>query len=655
MSILTAANLSKSFGDKLLFKNISFSIADEKIGLIGINGTGKSTLLKIIAGLENSETGTIHQTSGMKIEYLPQDPDFNGESTILEQVFKGDSKVLRLIRDYEAALEELTARGEDEGLQKRFAELSEAMSANAAWDMESQIKTVLTQLGIHDFTRQINTLSGGQKKRVALASALVTPCDLLILDEPTNHLDNRMIDWLEGHIKRLSGSLLMITHDRYFLDRVVTKIMEIDQGQLYVYEGNYTYHMEKKLERQELAGSMERKRQALYRQELAWIQRGAKARTTKQQARIQRFEAIKDAKVDIRETQLEISSIHSRLGQKIIELRDLRKSFGSKTVLNGFSYTFQKDDRIGVIGDNGVGKTTLLNMIIGKVSPDQGTVELGDTVKLAYFSQQIENMDESLRGIEYIKETAEFVRTSDGQQISASQMMETFLFSPTLQWTPINKLSGGEKRRLYLMKILMEAPNVLVLDEPTNDIDIDTLKVLEAYIDDFRGPVITISHDRYFLDRICNKIFHLDGGGNITQYTGNYFDYTEETANHSRIANTVLALQAESAPGDSADGKPPDEDTTDKDNDKDKDKGRDKTKKKTRLSYKENREYEAIPGEIMELEAQLDRISREMKLYATDFEKLQALLAEKDGAEETLLDKMERQEYLANLLEEYGR
>lgn len=442
MSLLTATNLSKSFGDKLLFKDISFSIADEKIGLIGINGTGKSTLLKIIAGFEPSETGTVQKSGGMKIEYLPQDPDFDEESTILEQVFKGDSNVLRLIRDYENTLEELSTRGQDEQLQKRFSELSDQMSAHNAWDMESQIKTILTQLGIHDFSRKIKSLSGGQKKRVALAGALVTPCDLLILDEPTNHLDNKMIDWLEGHIRRLTGSLLMITHDRYFLDRVVTKIMEIDQGQLYIYEGNYTYHIEKKLERQELAGAIERKRLNLYRQELNWIKRGAKARSTKQQARIQRFEALKDAKVDTNELQLEISSIHSRLGQKIIELKDLHKSYGSKQILNGFTYTFQKDDRIGVIGDNGVGKTTLLNILIGRAELDAGTVELGDTVKLAYFSQQIENMNESLRAIEYIKETAEFVTTSDGHTISASQLMETFLFPSALQWTPINNLDS---------------------------------------------------------------------------------------------------------------------------------------------------------------------------------------------------------------------
>ena len=642
MSLLTATNLSKSFGDKLLFKDISFSIADEKIGLIGINGTGKSTLLKIIAGFEPSETGTVQKSGGMKIEYLPQDPDFDEESTILEQVFKGDSKVLRLIRDYENALEELSTRGQDEQLQKRFSELSDQMSAHNAWDMESQIKTILTQLGIHDFSRKIKSLSGGQKKRVALAGALVTPCDLLILDEPTNHLDNKMIDWLEGHIRRLTGSLLMITHDRYFLDRVVTKIMEIDQGQLYIYEGNYTYHIEKKLERQELAGAIERKRLNLYRQELNWIKRGAKARSTKQQARIQRFEALKDAKVDTNELQLEISSIHSRLGQKIIELKDLHKSYGSKQILNGFTYTFQKDDRIGVIGDNGVGKTTLLNILIGRATLDAGTVELGDTVKLAYFSQQIENMNESLRAIEYIKETAEFVTTSDGHTISASQLMETFLFPSALQWTPINKLSGGEKRRLYLMKILMEAPNVLVLDEPTNDIDIDTLKVLEAYIDDFRGPVITVSHDRYFLDRICNKIFHMDGTGNVTQYTGNYFDYTQENIQNNRIANAVLTENGEAAKDAKSKASPVEQ-------------KKDREKVPSKLSYKEKREFETIDDEINKLDEKLDCISSDMLRYATDYDKLQQLVAEKDQVEEELMAKMERQEHLARLVEEYEK
>lgn len=638
MSLLTATNLSKSFGDKLLFENISFSIADEKIGLIGINGTGKSTLLKLIAGLETSETGTVQKSSGMKIEYLAQDPDFDEESTILEQVFKGDTPVLRLIRDYENTLEEMTAGRLDEHIQKRFSELSDQMSANHAWDMESQIKTILTQLGIHDFTRKMKTLSGGQKKRVALAGALVTPCDLLILDEPTNHLDNKMIDWLEGHIRRMTGSLLMITHDRYFLDRVVTKIMEIDQGNLYVYEGNYTYHLEKKLERQELAGAIERKRLNLYRKELAWIQRGAKARSTKQQARIQRFDALKDAKVDISDSQLEISSIHSRLGQKIIELNNLQKSYGATKILNGFTYTFQKDDRIGVVGDNGVGKTTLLNLLIGKAPLDAGTVELGDTVKLAYFSQRIEWMNESLRAIEYIKETAEYVTTSDGHQISASQLMETFLFPSDLQWTPINKLSGGEKRRLYLMKILMEAPNVLVLDEPTNDIDIDTLKVLEAYIDDFRGPVITVSHDRYFLDRICNKILHMDGKGNATQYTGNYSDF----ARNNRNANTLLTESSE-----------PLKDVKSKAALVEDKKARVKTP--TKLSYNEKREFETIDEEIQKLEEKLDHISNEIIRYSTEYTKLEPLLAEKDQLEEQLLKKMERQEYLTSLVEEYEK
>lgn len=639
MSILTADNLSKSYGEKVLFKNISFSIVDEKIGLIGINGTGKSTLLKMIAGMEPSESGNIQMTSGMKIEYLPQDPEFDEDSSILEQVFKGDSKVLRLIRDYQNALDEISKEPENEKIQRRLSQLSNEMDSSDAWGMENQIKTILTRLGIQDYSRKISTLSGGQKKRVALASALVTPCDLLILDEPTNHLDNKMIDWLEGHIKSRTGSLLMITHDRYFLDRVVTKIMELDKGHLYIYEGNYTHHIEKKLERQELASSMERKRQNLYRQELAWIKRGARARTTKQKARIQRFEAIKDAKVDIEETQIEISSVHSRLGQKIIEIEDLHKSFGNKHIVDGFSYTFQKDDRIGVIGDNGAGKTTLLNLIIGKLSPDHGTVTLGETVKLAYFSQQIEEMDETLRAIEYIKETAEFVTTSDGNKISASQMMEKFLFPSDLQWTPIYKLSGGEKRRLYLMKILIDSPNVLVLDEPTNDIDIDTLNILEGYIDDFRGPVITVSHDRYFLDRICNKIFHLDGKGKITQYTGNYFDYIEETRNNWN-RNSSLEATVESSIEEKS---------------KTPILGSKNEKTKTKLSYNEKREYESIDRDIELLEEKLDRISTEISLYSSEFEKLQVLMEEKDKIEEELLYKMERQEYLNHLVEEFGK
>ncbi len=633
ISIITADNISKSYGDKVLFRNISLSIDNEKVGLIGINGTGKSTLLKIIAGIETSETGTIQMTSGTKIEYLPQNPDFDENSTVLEQVFKGESVALKTISRYQKTIEDLEKTPGDENILNNLYQLNDEMNALNAWDMERQVKTILTKLGVQDFNKKINTLSGGQKKRTALASALVSPCDLLILDEPTNHLDHKMIDWLETHIKGRKGSLLMITHDRYFLDRAVGKIIELDEGRLFIYEGNYSYFVEKKIERQDLESSLDRKKNSLYKKELAWMRKGAKARTTKQKARIQRFEVLSDSRVLNDDTELEITAAHSRLGQKIIELDNVSKSFGNEEIIKNYTYTFQRDDRIGIIGDNGAGKSTLLNLITGKITPDKGSISIGETVNIAYFSQQSEDMDTSLRAIEYIKESAEFVTTADGYKISASQMMEKFLFPSSLQWSLISKLSGGERRRLYLMKILMLAPNVLVLDEPTNDLDIDTLKVLESYIDDFNGPVITVSHDRYFLDRICNKILDFEGSSVITQHTGNYFDYLEEQESEITRKSGGVDKKIET----------PIEVGEDVGNGK-------KTKAKVKLSYNEQKEFNGIDADIEKLENEIEIISEEICLSNSDFEKLQTLTMKRDTLEEELLVKMERQEYLIDLV-----
>jgi len=617
----------------VLFRNISLSIDNEKVGLIGINGTGKSTLLKIIAGIETSETGTIQMTSGTKIEYLPQNPDFDENSTVLEQVFKGESVALKTISRYQKTIEDLEKTPGDENILNNLYQLNDEMNALNAWDMERQVKTILTKLGVQDFNKKINTLSGGQKKRTALASALVSPCDLLILDEPTNHLDHKMIDWLETHIKGRKGSLLMITHDRYFLDRAVGKIIELDEGRLFIYEGNYSYFVEKKIERQDLESSLDRKKNSLYKKELAWMRKGAKARTTKQKARIQRFEVLSDSRVLNDDTELEITAAHSRLGQKIIELDNVSKSFGNEEIIKNYTYTFQRDDRIGIIGDNGAGKSTLLNLITGKITPDKGSISIGETVNIAYFSQQSEDMDTSLRAIEYIKESAEFVTTADGYKISASQMMEKFLFPSSLQWSLISKLSGGERRRLYLMKILMLAPNVLVLDEPTNDLDIDTLKVLESYIDDFNGPVITVSHDRYFLDRICNKILDFEGSSVITQHTGNYFDYLEEQESEITRKSGGVDKKIET----------PIEVGEDVGNGK-------KTKAKVKLSYNEQKEFNGIDADIEKLENEIEIISEEICLSNSDFEKLQTLTMKRDTLEEELLVKMERQEYLIDLV-----
>ncbi|WP_053957651.1 ABC-F family ATP-binding cassette domain-containing protein [Inediibacterium massiliense] len=626
MNILSVENISKSYGEKILFENISFSIGDtDKIGLIGVNGTGKSSLLKIIAGYDVADTGKVHMPSKMAIEYLSQNPEFDPNATILEQVFKSDSQIMNVIRDYENILEEISQNPDDSTLQKKLLYLTDNMNAQDAWEIENQVKTILTKLGIHNFHQKIETLSGGQKKRVALASALISPCDLLILDEPTNHMDHDTIDWLEKYLTNRTGSLLMITHDRYFLDRVVNKTLELDDGKIYSYIGNYSQFIEKKLERKTLESSIERKRERLYKKELEWIRAGAQARSTKQKARIQRFEELKNTSSPIHDSNIDICVAHSRLGQKIIEINHISKSFEQNKVIEDFSYIALKDDRIGIIGKNGTGKSTLLNLITGKLTPDLGSIDIGPTVKIGYFSQESEDMDINLRAIEYIKEKAEYITTEDGIKISASQMMENFLFSKDLQWTYISKLSGGERRRLYLLRILMDAPNVLILDEPTNDLDIDTLKVLENYIDDFNGIVICVSHDRYFLDRICNKIFFFAGDGKIIEHTGNYSDfYKSGRWIHEEIKEEKNTKK-------SAPQKP--------------------KEKKLKFTYNEQREYETIDQEIENLENKLSTLEEEMKKYSTDFTKLQELMNEKDYIEEELLLKMERQEYLNDLAE----
>lgn len=624
MNLLSVINLKKTYGVKTLFENINFNVEDtDKIGVIGINGTGKSSMLRIIAGQDTPDAGEVKIYGQKRIEFLAQTPDLDPNITVLAQVFRADTKEMNLLRDYENTLDFLSLHPDDENQQKLLLQLTDHIDAAGLWNLKSQVETILTQLGIRDFSKTIGTLSGGQRKRVAMASVLLTPCDLLILDEPTNHLDNETIGWLENYLENRKGALLMVTHDRYFLDRVVNKTVELDLGNLYEYTGNYSEFVEKKAARKEFENVMEQKRQNLYRRELAWIRRGARARTTKQKARIQRFEAIKDSAADLSEDILNINVGFTRLGKQVIDMDKVSKAFKSQCVLRDFSYIFGPNERIGIIGKNGRGKSTLLNLISGKISPDSGTILIGDTVKIGYFSQESEDMDLSLRAIEYIRQGAETVQNASGEVITAAQMMELFLFDRYAQWVRISELSGGERRRLYLLRILMAAPNVLLLDEPTNDLDIDTLKILENYLDDFQGTVLTVSHDRYFLDRVCDTIFSFTGNGEVLVQTGNFTDYMEKHQ-HKETEERAAAQATAKA---------------------------EKTKTKTlRLSYREQQEYNTIDGDMEKLENRLEAIDHEMKKTTSDYTKLQSLSEEKEQLEDELLNKMERKEYLENII-----
>lgn len=630
MHPITVENVTKSYGMKTLFRDISFTINEQdKVGIIGINGTGKSTLLRLVAGQESPDTGLIDVHKTIRIEYLTQDQAFQDDLTVIEQVLQGDSEVFRVLRGYEAAVEQSEQNPDDASLTEDVLRYSSEMSRLDAWELESQVKTILTKLSVHDFKQPVRELSGGQKKRLALASALITPCELLILDEPTNHMDNETIDWLESYLEHRKGALLMITHDRYFLDRVTNKILEIDHGDVYTYDGNYTEFLQKKMERLEMAQILEQKRENLFRRELAWIRRGAKARSTKQKARIDRFEEIKNTSYVRNDKEVSISVGFTRLGKKTIELYDIGKSYGDTVLFGDFTYTVGRDDRIGIIGDNGAGKTTLLNSIIGHLPLTTGHVEIGDTVNIGYFSQEADDMPLDMKGIDFIKETAEYIRTEDGYRMSASVMMERFLFDDELQHAPISSMSGGERRRLYLLKTLMLAPNVLILDEPTNDLDIDTLKVLEAYLDDFKGIVITVSHDRYFLDRTCNKIFSFEGSGRIVPFVGNYSDYQIYKAEH--LTESITGSQTVN------DTKPPSQKTV-------------KVKEdKPKMTWQEKKDYEVIEEEIDKLENRLESIDEAMAANQTDFVKLQDLSAEKEHLEEQILEKMSYCEYLEDL------
>lgn len=632
MNLITFENICKSYSEKKLIENLSFGINDgEKIGLIGVNGTGKSTLLKIVAGAEEIESGKITKANRVRIEYLPQSPDYDENATVLEQVFKAESKELNLLGRYQDLLKKLEREYSDK-TNEELIKVQEQIDTMNLWDLENDAKAVLTKLGIDNFDQKVSDLSGGQKKRISLASALITPCELLVLDEPTNHLDSDTIDWLEEYLNSRKGSLLMITHDRYFLDRVTNRILELDKGRLFSYEGNYTLFLEKKMERLQLESSMEDKRQNLIRNELKWVKRGARARTTKQKARLQRFDELVNREVIKEDEKIDISVASSRLGKKIIEIKNISKSFDGKKVIDDLEYTLARTDRIGIVGKNGLGKSTLINILNGKLQPDSGTIEIGETVKIGCFSQDDSHMDPSMKAIDYIKEESDYITTADGTKITASMMCERFLFNGTLQHTMIEKLSGGERRRLHLLRVLMGAPNVLLLDEPTNDLDIETLSRLEDYLDEFDGVVITVSHDRYFLDRICNKIFAYEGNGRIFIFTGNYSDYT--------IFREIQGIEFE-------------DDKPEKVVEPKKEKEKPKSDKKTKFSYKEQKEYDSIDSDIEQLEKKIAALEESTAVYATDFTKLQEIMNEKAELEKELEYKYERWEYLNELAESF--
>lgn len=630
MNIITAENISKNYGMKKLFDSVTLTLTDtDKIGIIGINGTGKSTLLKVLAGIVTPDTGVLQRVARATISYLSQEPEIVDEYTVLQQVFHGEAPVLKVLKAYEEGLHALEKDPLNEALQEKVVKLSNDMESSNAWSLEAEAKMILTKLGITDFQMKMRELSGGQKKRVAMATALITPSDMLILDEPTNHIDNESVAWLEEYLKSRKGALLMVTHDRYFLERVANRILEIDRGMVYSYPVNYSKYLEMKAEREDILEASERKRQKLLVKELAWIRRGAKARITKQKARIDRFEELSSKETVLPEGTMEITAVSSRLGKKIINIEDISMAYGTKILLKDFSYMVLRDDRIGIVGDNGIGKSIFLKILAGRLKPDSGIVDVGETVKIAYLSQEYTIPDEKMRAIEYIREASEVIETSEGT-VSASEMMETFLFTGEEQWTPISLLSGGEKRRLMLLRMLMEKPNVILLDEPTNDLDIKTLGVLEDYLETFPGAVITVSHDRYFLDRVAEKIFSFDGKGQVNVYYGNYTEFEEKRKSEMEMSmssekNTVLEKKE----------KP-------------------KEKVKTKFSYKEQKEFDEIDGKIETLEKEIAEVEKLMELHAADFDKLSPLMEKKENLDALLEEALDRWTYLNELAEELG-
>ncbi|MFD2408783.1 ABC-F family ATP-binding cassette domain-containing protein [Paenibacillus rhizoplanae] len=645
MNIMTVEHLSKSYGEKTLFRDASFGMDDrDKIGVIGVNGTGKSTFLKIIAGLDTADEGQIAIGNDVRVQFLAQNPPYEPGNTVLQQVFAGEDPELATMREYMEVMSLLEQNPGDSGLEGRLVRIGQAIDAAGTWQLESEAKTVLTKLGITQFDARMESLSGGQRKRVALAAALITPSELLILDEPTNHIDTDSVAWLEQYLQKRRGALLMVTHDRYFLERVASVMLELDGGNLYRYEANYSRFLELKADREEREASAEQKRKNLLRTELAWIRRGAKARSTKQKARIDRFEKLKESTGGASASSMDISVASTRLGRKIIELQELTKALDGRTLIKDLTYIAVPQDRVGIVGKNGSGKSTLLNLIAGKLTPDSGEVQLGTTVKLGYFTQEHQDMDLSLRAIEYVKEEAEIIKTADGSVITAGQMLERFLFPPAMQWTPISKLSGGEKRRLYLLRVLMGAPNVLLLDEPTNDLDIGTLAVLEDYLDEFPGVVFTVSHDRYFLDRTVDKLIAFEDGG-IRLHVGDYSEYEEWLAKNVPSGNGNSG-KAEGGSGRSASGA-----NSAAAEQSGNTQAGSAPREKLKFTFKEQREYEGIDEAIEQAEQQLTDLSAQMEAAFADSGRLQELVEKQRQAEAELERLMERWTYLNELAE----
>ncbi len=639
MSILTLQNIKKDFGIKEILRDASFSIEpNDKVGLIGVNGSGKSTLLKMIAGIEPTDGGQRLVKSGARIIYLPQQPEIDENQTVIDRVFADSGEQMNLVREYEDLSHQIAqAKGDDlNALMSRLAKVTEKMESVGAWELETKAKIILSKLGIKDFDAKVGSLSGGYRKRIALATALLNEPDLLLMDEPTNHLDAESVEWLQEYLDRFGGAILLITHDRYFLDRVTNRIVEIDRADLYTYAGNYSYYLEKKAQQEESIASSERKHQGVLRRELEWLKRGPKARSTKQKARIDRISQMQDKEFQQAQGKVDIDTPGRRIGKKVIELEHISKAYKNRTLIKDFSYKFTRSDRIGIIGGNGAGKSTLMNIITGRIEPDEGKVDIGKTIHIGYFDQHSDNLlaavNQEQRVIEYIKEVAEIVTTADGNKITASQMLEKFLFTPNQQYAPIHKLSGGEKRRLFLLQVLMAAPNVLILDEPTNDLDVQTLAILEEYLENFNGCVIAVSHDRYFLDRTVEFILAIEPGGNVRKYPGNYSVYLEHKKKAEKAAKQE---QVTEKPKQSKAKNTNSKSTTDK--------------KNKPLSNFEIREYNKLEAKIAQLETDKEKLESDLAANCSDYNlvqelsnKLATLNEEIDTATERWLEFAER-------------
>ena len=636
MSILTLQNITKDFGIKEILRDASFSIEpNDKVGLIGVNGSGKSTLLKMIAGIEPTDGGQRLLKSGARVIYLPQQPEIDENLTVIDQVFADSGEQMQLVREYEDLSHKIgRAQGSElDTLMARLAVVTEKMATLEAWDLETKAKIVLSKLGIEDFDAKVKDLSGGYRKRIALAAALLNEPDLLMMDEPTNHLDAESVEWLQEYLSRFPGAMLLITHDRYFLDKVTTRILEIDRADLYTYAGNYSYYLEKKALQEESTASSQRKLKGVLRKELEWLKRGAKARSTKQKARIDRIGEMQNREFKEAQGKVDIDTPGRRIGKKVIELENVAKSYESRTLFKDFSYEFTPRDRIGIIGANGAGKSTLMNIITGRIEPDVGKVEIGQTIHIGYFDQHSDNilsaLDQNQRVIEYIKDVAEVVTTASGDKISASQMLEKFLFPPDQQYAPIHKLSGGEKRRLFLLQVLMDAPNVLILDEPTNDLDVQTLAILEDYLESFNGCVIVVSHDRYFLDRTVEFIFAIESDASVRLYPGNYSVYLEHKQKAEKLAKQEAAQPKPAKLKTAGNGKAIA-------------KSQEQDKANKPLSNFERREYQKLETKIAQMEIDKEKLENDLATNCSDFNLVQELSAKLASLNEAIDTNTER-------------